>query len=84
MLSRIREPEVMDTAEEAVDYNQMDHSNVNRRFVDDFLRALELRDPTEPRCVNVIWTERALGLAKWYRQCKTGGALVRNANTPLL
>ena len=54
MLSRTREPEVMDTAEEAVDYNQMDHSNVNRRFVDDFLRALELRDPTEPRCVNVF------------------------------
>ena len=39
MLSRILEPEVMDTLAEAVDYNSMDHSEVNRRFVDDFLSA---------------------------------------------
>ena len=37
MLPRILEPEVMDTAEEAFDYDQMDHSEVNRRFVDDLL-----------------------------------------------
>ena len=40
MLNRILEPEVMDTAEEAVDYDRMDHSHVNRLFVDDFLLAL--------------------------------------------
>ena len=40
MLQRVLEPEVMDTAEEAIDYNQMDHSHVNRLFVDDFLLAL--------------------------------------------
>lgn len=40
MLPRILEPEVMDTAEEAIDYDQMDHSAVNQLFVDDFLRAL--------------------------------------------
>lgn len=40
MLSRILEPEVMDTAAEAVDYDQMDHSAVNRLFVDDLLSAL--------------------------------------------
>jgi len=39
MLVRILEPEVMDTAAEAVDYNSMDHSAVNRLFVDDFLSA---------------------------------------------
>jgi len=41
MIPRILEPEVMDTAEEAVDYNTMDHSQVNRVFVDDLLSALE-------------------------------------------
>lgn len=37
MLQRVLEPEVMDTPEEARAYNAMDHSEVNRRFVDDFL-----------------------------------------------
>ena len=37
MLTRVLEPEVMDTIAEAEDYNAMDHSHVNRLFVDDFL-----------------------------------------------
>jgi ubiquinone/menaquinone biosynthesis C-methylase UbiE len=41
MLPRILEPEVMDTIAEAEDYNAMDHSHVNRAFVDDFLAALQ-------------------------------------------
>jgi ubiquinone/menaquinone biosynthesis C-methylase UbiE len=36
-LSRILEPEVMDSAEEARDYDSMDHSHVNRLFVSDLL-----------------------------------------------
>ena len=36
-LKRILEPEVMDTVEDARDYDGMDHSEVNRIFVDDFL-----------------------------------------------
>lgn len=36
-LARVLEPEVMDTAEEAIDYDSMDHSAVNRAFVDDLL-----------------------------------------------
>ncbi len=40
MLSRVLEPEVMDTPEEAVDYDAMDHRDVNRVFVDDFLHTL--------------------------------------------
>ncbi|HEY4262940.1 MAG TPA: methyltransferase domain-containing protein [Schlesneria sp.] len=40
MLTRILEPEVMDTVSEAVDYDQMDHSGVNRLFVDDLLTTL--------------------------------------------
>jgi ubiquinone/menaquinone biosynthesis C-methylase UbiE len=41
MLERVLEPEVMDTAEEAVDYDSMDHSGVNRLFVDDMLLAAQ-------------------------------------------
>jgi len=37
MLPRKLEPEVMDTPEEAVDYDSMDHSAVNQLFVTDFL-----------------------------------------------
>lgn len=39
MLSRVLEPEVMDTVDEAVDYDAMDHADVNRSFVDDLLAA---------------------------------------------
>jgi len=38
-LQRTLEPEVMDTPQEARDYNDMDHSDVNRAFVSDFLAA---------------------------------------------
>lgn len=37
MIPRQLEPEVMDTQAEAVDYNTMDHGEVNRLFVDDLL-----------------------------------------------
>jgi SAM-dependent methyltransferase len=39
MLSRVLETEVMDTPEEARDYDAMDHATVNRVFVTDFLAA---------------------------------------------
>lgn len=38
-LSRVLEPEVMDSAQEATDYDAMDHAQVNRVFVEDFLTA---------------------------------------------
>ena len=40
MLARVLEPEVMDSPQEALDYDSMDHSAVNQLFVDDFLAAL--------------------------------------------
>ena len=43
MLVRVLEPEVMDTPDEATDYDSMDHSAVNRRFAADFL-ALPVAD----------------------------------------
>src|SRR6266851_608500 len=36
MLPRVLEPEVMDSPEEARDYDAMDHAGVNRVFVADF------------------------------------------------
>ncbi len=45
MLPRVLEPEVMDTSEEAHDYDAMDHAAVNRAFVDDFLGAWDGRNP---------------------------------------
>ena len=54
MLNRILEPEVMDTAEEAVDYDRMDHSHVNRLFVDDFLLALKGKDVLGNQLVSIF------------------------------
>ncbi len=39
MLPRVLEPEVMDSPEEALAYDAMDHREVNRQFVDDLLEA---------------------------------------------
>ena len=41
MLARTLEPEVMDSTDEARDYDAMDHAAVNRAFVDDLLAALQ-------------------------------------------
>jgi ubiquinone/menaquinone biosynthesis C-methylase UbiE len=43
MLPRVLEPEVMDSAEEARDYDAMDHAQVNRVFVSDFLATCKPR-----------------------------------------
>src|SRR5262249_41226331 len=45
MLPRVLEPEVMDSAEEACDYDAMDHSQVNRAFVADFLAVWQGQGP---------------------------------------
>jgi ubiquinone/menaquinone biosynthesis C-methylase UbiE len=63
MIPRILEPEVMDSESEAVDYNTMDHSQVNRVFVDDLLAALsQKRDGsrTEPWQILDVGTGTAL------------------------
>jgi ubiquinone/menaquinone biosynthesis C-methylase UbiE len=43
-LKRVLEPEVMDTPEEARDYNDMDHQAVNRALVDDLLDFAKRHD----------------------------------------
>lgn len=42
MIPRVLEPEVMDTVEEARDYDRMDHAAVNRLFASDFLAAAQI------------------------------------------
>jgi ubiquinone/menaquinone biosynthesis C-methylase UbiE len=45
MLPRVLEPEVMDSAEEARGYDAMDHAQVNRAFVADFLAVWDGANP---------------------------------------
>ncbi len=45
MLERILEPEVMDSQEEAIDYDSMDHSVVNQLFVADLLKVWQGQSP---------------------------------------
>jgi ubiquinone/menaquinone biosynthesis C-methylase UbiE len=45
MLPRVLEPEVMDSVQEARDYDAMDHSAVNRVFVADFLAHWDGQNP---------------------------------------
>ena len=61
MLPRVLESEVMDTAEEAAEYNAMDHSTVNRSFVEDWQRAwTAFFMPTGPTQVLDVGTGTAL------------------------
>ena len=46
MLARTLEPEVMDSADEAAEYDAMDHTQVNRAFVADLLVTLGLEAQT--------------------------------------
>ncbi len=45
MLQRVLEPEVMDSPEEASNYDAMDHHVVNQQFVADFLAVWDGQDP---------------------------------------
>lgn len=49
MLKRILEPEVMDTQAEAIAYDDMDHREVNERFIADLLAAVETHSLPGPQ-----------------------------------
>ena len=68
MLTRQLEPEVMDTPDEARDYDAMDHGRVNRLFVDDFL-AFCL---TTPLCQRLTAADQPLSVL----DVGTGTALI--------
>ena len=57
MLTRRLEPEVMDTAEDAHDYNTMDHRTVNRVFVDDLLTFCRRTRESSDRSLTTSATE---------------------------
>jgi ubiquinone/menaquinone biosynthesis C-methylase UbiE len=78
-LARILEPEVMDSHEDAVDYDTMDHSQVNRVFVDDLLAAVSqfpaasLKPPARPLDILDLGTGTALipvELCKRFPHCR--------------
>lgn len=48
MLKRTLEPEVMDTQAEALAYDEMDHREVNERFVEDLLAFIEETGGADP------------------------------------
>jgi ubiquinone/menaquinone biosynthesis C-methylase UbiE len=45
-IPRVLEPEVMDSQQDAIDYDSMDHREVNRRFVDDLLKFVRIDGST--------------------------------------
>src|SRR5262245_55734458 len=79
MLLRILEPEVMDTPEEAHDYDAMDHSEVNRVFVADFLRVWNGRGP-----ILDIGTGTAQIPIEFCRQSRNGAVVAVDAAEHML
>lgn len=71
MLTRVLEPEVMDSPGEALAYDSMDHREVNRRFVDDLL-ALSPEAASEPAEPNDLDEPAALDVL----DIGTGTALI--------
>jgi ubiquinone/menaquinone biosynthesis C-methylase UbiE len=63
MIPRILEPEVMDTEVEAVEYNTMDHSAVNRAFVDDLLRFVDAQGRFDERTATIRVLDVGTGTA---------------------
>ncbi|PQO31764.1 class I SAM-dependent methyltransferase [Blastopirellula marina] len=54
MIERILEPEVMDTPQEAMDYDDMDHHAVNKLFVDDLIAFLGVTPNREAEMIDIL------------------------------
>ena len=57
MIPRTPEPEVMDSMDEAIAYDQMDHDSVNRIFVDDLLAAWQTTRSATPDAASAEWID---------------------------
>jgi ubiquinone/menaquinone biosynthesis C-methylase UbiE len=79
MLPRVLEPEVMDTAAEAHDYDAMDHSEVNRVFVSDFRAVWDGVDP-----ILDVGTGTALIPIEFCRQSPIGSVVAVDAAAHML
>lgn len=76
MLPRMLEPEVMDSPEEAADYDAMDHAEVNRLFARDCLEAWRnVPGPEGHKLAPDLWLDVGTGTAlipvELCRQCET-------------
>ena len=76
MLMRRLEPEVMDTAEDARDYDTMDHSTVNRVFVDDLLMFCRRSRESSDRSLATSATRMAAISLRDVLDVGTGTALI--------
>ncbi|PQO31301.1 ubiquinone biosynthesis protein UbiE [Blastopirellula marina] len=79
MLERILEPEVMDTPQEAMIYDEMDHGEVNEAFVNDLIAFLGIEPDMEAKMIDIfdIGTGTAripILLADRIPQCRIMGA----------
>ncbi|MBA2114776.1 class I SAM-dependent methyltransferase [Bremerella alba] len=54
MLERILEPEVMDTPQEAMLYDDMDHNAVNEAFVNDLISFLGIHPDIEAEMIDIL------------------------------
>lgn len=72
MLPRTLEPEVMDTAREASEYDAMDHSGVNDLFVADFLQVCPADALAEGERILDLGTGTALIPIEFCRQSASG------------
>lgn len=65
MLPRTLEPEVMDSADEAADYDAMDHAEVNRVFARDCLEARRASAGTADQSITTadVWLDVGTGTA---------------------
>lgn len=77
MLPRVLEPEVMDTPEEARDYDAMDHAAVNRLFVEEFREVWATSTPVLD--VGTGTAQIPIELCRQYAEANaaTGGRVVR-------
>ncbi len=78
MIARVLEPEVMDSAREAAEYDAMDHAAVNRVFVDDLLLAMSAarRLPRHRGTVLDVGTGTALIPIELCRRGEFGGQVM--------
>ncbi|WDI44702.1 class I SAM-dependent methyltransferase [Bremerella sp. P1] len=79
MLERILEPEVMDTPQEAMIYDDMDHNAVNESFVSDLIAFLGIDPDVEAEMIDILdigtGTARIpILLAERIPQCRIMGA----------
>jgi ubiquinone/menaquinone biosynthesis C-methylase UbiE len=83
-LVRVLEPEVMDTPEEARDYDSMDHSAVNRLFVSDLLAFLATLPEAERFDILDLGTGTAQIPVEFCRQSPDGRILAVDAAIEML